>query len=76
MFEDIDKTLALTNCIRGAPKFLLALGLCYYTEYWGKLSEGAVFDLIMRKYCTNNYFLYIYLDYNYLVLLIYECLKI
>jgi hypothetical protein len=40
MFEDIDKILALTNCIRGAPNFLLALGLCYYTEYWGKLSEG------------------------------------
>jgi hypothetical protein len=40
IFEDIDKTLGLINCIRGAPNFLLALGLCCYTEYWGKLSEG------------------------------------
>ena len=61
MFEDIDKTLALTNCIRGAPNFLLALGLCYYTEYWGKLSEGAVFDLIMRKYCILIIIFFIYI---------------
>jgi hypothetical protein len=37
MFNDIDKTLCLTLQPAGAPNFLLALGLCCYTEYWGKL---------------------------------------
>ncbi len=41
MFGDIEKTLTLVNdqtvC---APNFLLALGLCCYTEYWGKLLLG------------------------------------
>jgi hypothetical protein len=41
MFNDIEKTLCLTlNPQIGAPNFLLALGLCCYTEYWGKLVEG------------------------------------
>jgi hypothetical protein len=41
MFNDIEKTLCLTlNPQLGAPNFLLALGLCCYTEYWGKLAEG------------------------------------
>jgi hypothetical protein len=41
MFGDIDKTLMLANNPQiGAPNFLLALGLCCYTEYWGKLKCG------------------------------------
>jgi hypothetical protein len=40
MFDDIDKTLQLVHTSRGAPNFLLALGLCCYTEYWGKLLLG------------------------------------
>jgi hypothetical protein len=37
MYEDIQKTLDLSNSPKGAPNFLLALVLCCYTEYWGKL---------------------------------------
>jgi hypothetical protein len=40
MFDDIDKTIQLAHTPRGAPNFLLALGLCCYTEYWGKLLLG------------------------------------
>lgn len=41
MFNDIEKTVCLTlNPQVGAPNFLLALGLCCYTEYWGKLVQG------------------------------------
>ena len=55
MYEDIDKTLALTNCIRGAPNFLLALGLCCYTEYWGKLSEGVKLNESKSKESFNAF---------------------
>jgi hypothetical protein len=37
MFEDIDKTLQLVHTTRGTPNFLLALGLCCNTEYWGQI---------------------------------------
>lgn len=40
MFDDIGKTLQLADAPGGAPNFLLALGLCCYTEYWGKLLLG------------------------------------
>src|SRR5215212_9232965 len=41
MFSDIEKTLLLHSIPKvGAPSFLLALGLCCYTEYWGNLAEG------------------------------------
>ena len=41
MFGDIEKALKLNdNHNIGAPGFLIALGLCSYTEYWGKLAEG------------------------------------
>lgn len=40
MFEDVEKTLALANSPQKAPNFLLALALCCYTEYWGKLKLG------------------------------------
>ena len=37
MFTDLDKTLELVNTPKGAPNFMLALVLCCYTEFWGKL---------------------------------------
>lgn len=41
MFGDITKSMRLAERIDiGAPNFLLALGLCCYTEYWGKLKCG------------------------------------
>lgn len=41
MFGDNTKTLKpAENKDIGAPNFLLALGLCCYTEYWGKLKCG------------------------------------
>lgn len=40
MYGDIEKTLELVSTKKGAPNFLLALGLCCYTEYWGKLLLG------------------------------------
>jgi hypothetical protein len=47
MIDDIEKGLRLENetlsnddKLVGAPNFLLALGLCCYTEYWGKLVLG------------------------------------
>jgi hypothetical protein len=36
MVNDIQKTLSLKE----TPNFLLVLGLCCYTEYWGKLRLG------------------------------------
>jgi hypothetical protein len=44
MYDDITKTLKLRGNKEGAPNFLLALGLCCYTEYWGKLKLGAAED--------------------------------
>jgi len=41
MFGDIQKSLELNNKRGiGAPGFLIALGLCCYTEYWGRLALG------------------------------------
>ena len=41
MFEDIQKSLDFNNKgDKGAPAFLTALGLCCYTEYWGRLVLG------------------------------------
>lgn len=41
MFKDIEKTINLVNNPQvDAPNFLLALGLCCYTEYWGRLLAG------------------------------------
>ena len=63
MFADIQNTLSLK---RRVPNFLLALGLCCYTEYWGKLKLGV-------KEEEQNWkgrelfekFLYDYLDPSY-----------
>src|SRR5438094_7105530 len=68
MFEDIDNTLELKtiNPKRRAPNFLLALGLCCYTEYWGKLKTG-VSEKDQNKKSRDSFesFLYKYLDPNY-----------
>jgi hypothetical protein len=40
MYSDIEKTLEQAKSSKGAPNFLLALGLCCYTEFWGKLLLG------------------------------------
>lgn len=57
MFGDIDKTLSLVHISStGAPNFLLALGLCCYTEYWGKLVLGVKKGEINRsKYAFNEF---------------------
>ena len=54
MFEDLDKTIDLVNCLRGAPNFLLALVLCCYTEYWGRLVKGSPHG--MSEDCFNEFF--------------------
>jgi hypothetical protein len=36
-FADLDKTIELVNTPKGAPNFMLALVLCCYTEFWGKV---------------------------------------
>ena len=57
MFDDIDKTIGLAdNPNVGAPNFLLALGLCCYTEYWGKLLTGvSKFDGSRGKIAFNAF---------------------
>ena len=55
MFNDIEKTITLANDPQiGPPNFLLALGLCCYTEYWGRLLTG----IVTRKgnTCFNAFF--------------------
>lgn len=37
MLSDLNKTADLDKTDKGGPNFLLALALCCYTEYWGKL---------------------------------------
>lgn len=55
MFNDIEKTIALVNQPQvGAPNFLLALGLCCYTEYWGRLVSGIAIG--RGKECFNAFF--------------------
>lgn len=61
MFGDIRKTLALATDPQGAPNFLLALGLCCYTEFWGKLKLGVAKD---RSKDSFEAFL-VELDYQY-----------
>ena len=40
MFNDLKATISLAQSRGAAPNFLLALGLCCYTEFWGRLVEG------------------------------------
>jgi len=37
MFADLDKTIELVHSDKGAPNFMLALVLCAYTHFWGRL---------------------------------------
>jgi hypothetical protein len=55
MFVDIEKTINLSkNSSIGAPNFLLALGLCCYTEYWGRLVKGIATG--NGAICFNEFF--------------------
>jgi hypothetical protein len=61
MYEDIRKTLDLSNSPKGAPNFLLALVLCCYTEYWGKLllenpkeSSRKAFEAFFKRLGQDN----------------------
>ena len=60
MFADIEKCLGLAH----PPNFLLALGLCCYTEYWGKLLLGRGKHETKINKAAFNAFLY-KLDKNY-----------
>jgi hypothetical protein len=60
MYADIEKTLQLAGGSEGAPNFLLALGLCCYTEYWGKLllglpenASGKAFNAFFKRLGPN-----------------------
>ena len=37
IFADLEKTIELVNTPKGAPNFMLALVLCCYTEFWGRM---------------------------------------
>ncbi len=55
MFNDLEKTMSLANQPEvGAPNFLLALRLCCYTEYWGRLLSGIAKG--KGKECFNMFF--------------------
>ena len=60
MFADLDKTIALVNSCNGAPNFMLALVLCCYTEFWGKLmlypekDEKKSFDTFFANWGSNT----------------------
>lgn len=60
MFNDIDKTLS----IKETPSFLIALGLCCYTEYWGKLKIGTEAEKQKSRESFEK-FLCDYLDSTY-----------
>jgi hypothetical protein len=66
MFGDIEKTLKLADDPTvGSPNLLLALGLCCYTEYWGKLLLGITrghgtkgreaFNAFLKRLDSNYY---------------------
>jgi hypothetical protein len=61
MFDDIDKTFS----IKETPSFLIALGLCCYTEYWGKLKLGVEAEERMSSRNSFEKFLNDYLDPTY-----------
>ena len=54
MFADIEKAMDLVYAKKGAPNFLIALGLCCYTEYWGKLVKGIAAG--HSEECFNEFF--------------------
>lgn len=54
MFADIEKAIDLVHAKKGSPNFLIALGLCCYTEYWGKLAKGIAAG--QSEECFNEFF--------------------
>ena len=54
MFDDLEKTIDLINTKRAAPNFLLALVICCYIEYWGRLVSGIAKD--DSENCFNEFF--------------------
>jgi hypothetical protein len=54
MFKDLEKTIDLVNAPKKAPNFLLALVLCCYTEYWGRLVLGI--PVGKSEECFNEFF--------------------
>lgn len=54
MFADIEKAMDLVYAKKGAPNFLIALGLCCYKEYWGKLVKGIAAG--HSEECFNEFF--------------------
>ena len=54
MFGDLDKTIDLIHTKRAAPNFLLALVICCYIEYWGRLVNGIANG--NSKKCFNEFF--------------------
>lgn len=58
MFADLDKTFELVHSDKGAPNFILALVLCSYTEFRGKLmlqsgKDKECFEAFFRKLGTK-----------------------
>jgi hypothetical protein len=68
MNEDIQKSIELAEIKdkngqpKGAPNFLIALGLSCYTEYWGKLLQGLPRD--KSKECYIVFFRRLGRNYN------------
>jgi hypothetical protein len=66
MFADVEKSLKLAEYPDiGAPNFLLALGICCHTEYWGKFLNGSEqiykkrqskHDIGYSTKCFNDFF--------------------
>ena len=54
IFADIEKVMDLVHAEKAAPNFLIALGLCCYTEYWGKLVKGIAVG--HSEECFNEFF--------------------
>ena len=65
MINDLDKTIALVNSCKGAPNFMLALALCCYTEFWGKLK--AFPEEKKDKECFESFFSELGEKYRYLI---------
>jgi hypothetical protein len=54
MFKDLNTTISLVKSKGSAPNFLLALGLCCYTEFWGRLIKGS--PIKNEEDCFNEFF--------------------
>jgi hypothetical protein len=65
MINDLDKTIALVDSPKGASKFMLALALCCYTEFWGKLK--AFPEEKEEKECFESFFSELGEKYRHLI---------